>query len=433
MLLKLFYNCGLAGLTLIWLPKFLLGRITGKYKQTVERRLGLKIGSELNELRQAPKRVWIHSCSVGETKAAGAFAVELKKRYPSISIVVSTTTETGQAEALRQMPFADAHFLLPLDFSWVMRRLVRLLRPSLLILVESEFWLNLIREAKMAHASVVLINGKLSDRSAARFSKVPFFSSPLFSSFDYCCLQTTAYQQSFLAQGVASEKIKVTGNLKFDSVIHTLAPHEIARWQEDLGLQANDKLLVLASTHDQEEESLLNALLPLLESHPRLKLLVAPRHPPRFDDVAKLMQKYHLPFMRYTERANLNASQKSQSRLILIDTMGQLMNCFQLASLAIVAGSFIPGIGGHNLFEPASVGVPVIFGPYVDGQKAYADALVEANGGISLSSENVSSFVSRLLSNEEERVSMGRCALDVVNRSRGAVARTLTTLEKFLK
>lgn len=427
MLLKIFYNIAIGCLAIVWLPKFIIGRLSGKYKESLGERLGF--GLKRLALPAKDKRIWIHACSMGETKAAAALAGEIKKRYPSISIVVSSVTETGYAEARRAIPFADAHFFLPLDFSFTARRLLRLLQPSLFILVEAEFWRNLICEAKQYGAAVALVNGKMSERSFARFQRVPFFSRPLFGSFDCCCVQTPAFQQSFLALGVKPEKIWVTGNLKFDIAVRILGLEEITAWRNELGLRADDLIIVLASTHEREEELLLNALQPFLATCSRLKVLVVPRHPPRFDDVAKIIQRRGMPWLRYTERDK----KESDPRIILIDTMGQLMNCFQLASLAIVAGSFVPGIGGHNLFEPASVGVPVLFGPYVHGQQAYADALLEAKGGMSLTVEELPEAVMRLISNTEERHAMGLQALDVVSHSRGAVSRTVGALEKFLK
>lgn len=420
------YNLGVAGLALFWLPKFVLGRLSGKYKESISARLGF--GLKRLELPHH-KRVWIHACSMGETKAAAVLAAEIKKRYPSISIVISNTTETGHAEARRTIPFADAYFFLPLDFSFIAKRLMRYLRPSMFILTEAEFWWNMIREAKNSGAAVALVNGKMSERSFPRFQKVPFFSRPLFSSFDCCCVQTPAYQQAFLALGVPPAKMWVTGNLKFDFAAKILSQEEIITWRDQLGLSQDDLVIVLASTHEPEEEILLNALQPFLDTCSRLKVLVVPRHPTRFDDVAKLLQRRGMPWMRYTERSK----RENHPRLILIDAMGQLMSCFQLASLAIVAGSFIPGIGCHNLFEPASLGVPTLFGPYYDQQRAYADALIEAKGGLSLTYDELPETVMRLISNPDERHAMGIRALDVVSRSRGAVSRTACALENFLK
>lgn len=427
MSLKIFYNIGMTCLTLFWLPKFVLGRLSGKYKQSLGERLGF--GLKRLDLPANGKRVWIHACSVGETKAAAPFVAEIKKRYPDISIVVSSTTETGHAEARRAIPFADAYFYLPLDFSWIARRLMRYLRPTMFVLTEAEFWWNMIHEAKLAGAEVALVNGKMSERSLGRFLKAPFLSRPIFTSFDCCCVQTPSYQQAFLSLGVPQEKMWVTGNLKFDFAFKILSQEEITSWQAELGLHHDDLVIVLASTHEPEEEILLNALQPFLETCSRLKVLIVPRHPHRFDDVAKLIQRRGMPWMRYSERSK----KETTPRLILIDAMGQLMSCFQLASLAIVAGSFVPGIGGHNLFEPAGVGVPTLFGPYVDAQRAYADALIEAKGGLSLTPEELQEAVMRLISNPEERHAMGKRALEVVDRSRGAVSRTVGALENFLR
>ncbi len=422
-----FYDLGVVILAVLWLPKIIMGRLSGKYRQSLTQRLGLNL--KRLQLSRSERRVWIHAVSVGETKAAAALAAEFKRREPSLSIVISTTTETGQEEARRSIPYADAYFFLPLDFSFVMRRLLRILQPSQLLLVEGEFWWNLIYEAKRAGVQVSLVNGKISERSFALFRRFPFFSRSLFSSFDCCCLQTDTFEKFFLDLGVAHEKITITGNLKFDFQLRRMMPEELAFWRQELCLHSEDIVVVLASTHEKEEELLLEVLRPFLKSYSQLKVLVVPRHPSRFDDVAKVLQRRGIEWLRYSEREK----KKSDARLILIDTMGELMSCFQLASLAIVAGSFVPGIGGHNLFEPASVGLPVIFGPYVDQQRAYADALLAAKGGVSVPVEQLHAVLSKLLACSVERHAMGKRALEVVQEARGAVSRTVDALGDISK
>jgi 3-deoxy-D-manno-octulosonic-acid transferase len=431
MILNFLYNSAIFCLALFWLPKFLIGRFSGKYRESLGQKLGFGLKNILSSTKPDDLRIWIHSCSMGETKAAGALVAELKKRHPSLSVVVSTITETGHAEAKRVMPFADAFFFLPLDFSWVMRRLVRLVNPSLVILVEAEFWKNFLQETYRFGAPIVLVNGKLSERSHKRFKKLPIFSHPLFKLFTLYCVQTLIYQKRFLDLHVLPQKILVTGNLKTDSVIRTLGSEELESWRKELAIAPNDFVIILASTHEQEEELLLTALQPILKNYTHTKILIAPRHPPRFDKVAELMLKQGLPFYRYSQRVD-GKLPMDNPRLILIDTMGQLMSCFQFAAVAIVAGSFIPGIGGHNLFEPASVGVPVLFGKYVFDQQAFADALIEENAGICLSLEELPQTIKRLITDEQERVSLGLRGQQVVNRSRGAVARTADALEKFI-
>ncbi len=416
-MLKFFYNLAILLFGLAYLPKLL----RGKYKDSFRQKLGLDLPS-LDPLKEG-KIVWLHAVSMGETKAAAALAAELHKRHPQLRIVVSNTTETGHAEAKRLIPDAEAYFFLPIDFSFLMRRLFKCLKPAVLILVESEFWYNLLFEAKRSGCKVALVNGKLSERSAKRFSKLSWFSRRLFAHFDLLCLQTSDYKKTFQSLGIDPTKLFVTGNLKFDMKPSAITRAEKEHWQQELGINKEDFVVVLGSTHEGEEKVLLSAIKPLFSMIPSLKVLIVPRHPDRFGRVAEILSELHISFKRFSSHSQEGA------KVVLIDTMGKLMSCFQIAQIGIVAGSFIEGIGGHNLFEPASCGVPVLFGPYVDAQRTYADALIEASAGVSLDTSEVPNKILELYENNELREKIGVNALDLFHYSTGAAKKTLDVLE----
>ena len=224
---------------------------------------------------------------MGETRAAASLYQALRKAYPETPFVVSTTTETGQAEAKRSLPNADAYFYLPLDITWIVAKLVRRLQPAVLILVEGDIWPNLLNAAKKQGVKLFLVNGKISEKSTKRFGYFPAFTKNLFSLFDILCVQTKVYKERFVQIGAPAEKIFVTGNLKYDAKFPelTYGPRRVeARAQ----IQPQDRVITIGSTHDPEEDQLPRALADI----PNLKILLVPRHPERFEALAK---RYLLP------------------------------------------------------------------------------------------------------------------------------------------
>ncbi|MBS0621192.1 MAG: 3-deoxy-D-manno-octulosonic acid transferase, partial [Verrucomicrobia bacterium] len=278
---SLLYNCALV---LFALPKLLFQ--WSKYKERIRARLGF----DLPTFERGKEVIWIHSVSVGETRAAVPLFEKLRQEHPNATLLISTTTETGLAEAKRAMPSATTHFLLPLDLSFLMRRAIRHIQPSLLLLVESDFWYHLISLAKEAGAKVVLVNGKISERSTMRFQKFPLFARKIFTPIDHLCLQSSLYETRFLQIGIPKEKITITGNLKLD--------HPTAKIPPSLEIPTEDPILTIGSTHSPEEEYILDALESVWKEFPRLKVLLVPRHPERFGAVANLLEAKKIPYSR---------------------------------------------------------------------------------------------------------------------------------------
>lgn len=314
---------------------------------------------------------------------------QIRQQLPQAAILLSTTTETGQEEAKRSMPDADAHFFLPLDFSWVIRRLFCKIQPTTLILSESDFWYHLLQEAKKRKTQVFLVNGKLSERSSRRFKQFPFFTKRLFAPFTALYLQSERYKERFLSLGIPEEKLHTTGNLKLDIPLKKMSAIEEDLFRKTLHIQPTDPLLVIGSTHAPEETLFLSLLQKLWKEIPSLKVLLVPRHPERFDSVASLLEERGVNFSRF--------SNPQPSRLILIDQMGLLNSCYQIATLALVGGSYTPHIGGHNIFEPLFHGVPVLFGPYMHNQTDLTDLILSAQAGQQIPLETLFSTIHTLL------------------------------------
>ena len=368
------YNFILLLLAIASLPKLLWQRWTrGKYRGSLKARLGLSLPDFTPKKDQ--EVIWIHTVSMGETRAVIPLFRQIKQNHPHAAVVISTTTQTGHEEAKCSMAEADAHFFLPLDFSWVVRRLVERIRPAKFILCESDFWYHLLKTTKEHGAKVALINGKVSERSCRRFRAFGFFTKKLFANFDLLCLQSERYRARFLSMGIDPSKIFVTGNLKLDSSMKKMPEGEREAFKHSLQLSATDRVLVVGSTHAPEEEQVLSVLQDVWKRIPNLKVLLVPRHPERFNEVAHLIQEKGVNFSRVSEMRNKDA------RLILVDAMGKLNQCYQLAEIAIVAGSYTPKVGGHNIFEPIVFGVPVIFGPHMHSQPDLKEIVLDAKAG----------------------------------------------------
>lgn len=363
-MLKKFYDFALLVLAFFSLPKLLWK----KYRRSLKERLGW----ELPDFSLPPegKRIWIHAVSVGETKAVIPLVNMIQKESPQAVIFFSTSTETGQSEAKRSLPHLAGYFLLPFDFSWTMEALTKKLKPDILILVEGDFWYNLVSRVD----KVVLVNGKISEKSTKRFRLVPFFTRRLFSYFKVLCVQSQRYAHRFEDLDIPPEKIFVTGNLKFDVPF----PHiDKEKWKTDLGISPRDQVITIGSTHEGEEKEILLALEPLWDEFHNLKVILVPRHPDRFERVAKLLQDMGLRFCRFSHLSHRTGNEK----VILIDAMGILNPCYRLSDIAIVAGSFIPHVGGHNIFEPVSLSVPTLFGPHMESQRDLVNIVLQAGAG----------------------------------------------------
>lgn len=374
----IFYDFILLLLALCALPKWLIQRIfTGKYRGTFTQRLKARFPAP------DPKRpvIWLHMVSVGEVRAALPLYNQLKESYPRAQIYLSTITATGLEEARRSFQNPTALFLLPFDFSFIMRNLLKRLSPKVLILSEGDFWYNQLKYAKQNQAQIMLVSGKISERSTKRLSYIPFFAKALLNKLDLLCVQNADMARRFESLGVNPSSIHITGNLKNEGSLPLLTPERRQELKNHLGLTESDKVVVIGSTHPGEEELILSQL-----DLSKIKVLLAARHPERFETLARSLDR---PFGRYSRREHSN--------LILIDAMGLLTSLYQLADLAIVGGSFVPGIGGHNILEPIKAHIPVLFGPYMANQTDLVAQVLNAGAGLQLEPTDLGPTVHFLL------------------------------------
>jgi len=359
------YDLFIALFALISLPRILWQRARGKKRFcTLAERFGVTPPVGPSNRR----RIWLHAVSLGEVKSTQPLFRRLLEWDSEAFFLITVATMTGFEEARRLFPEAKVRFL-PLDFSFLMRRWLRCYRPHLLLFIEGDIWPNLIRQAQCSGVKTALVSGKISERSTRRLKWASFLACRLFGSLDALCVQNEEYRQRFAS--LVERPIVVTGNLKLD--VRT-EPFNESLAREVLALAPGQVALTLSCTHAPEEKELLEKLLPLWQQLPNLVLLLAPRHPERFDEVAEILEKCPLSFCRLSQR-------RKDESIVLIDAMGQLPLCYAASALAIVAGSFSSHVGGHNVLEPLLQGCPVLFGPHMHQQQEFCRLAIASQAG----------------------------------------------------
>lgn len=370
--------------------------------------------------------VWFHAVSVGETKAIASLVKKFREKLPDALLIISNITETGHKEAENTIKEADYHIYLPFDFIRIIRPLLKKAQPNIVIISETDFWYNFLNEAKKLGAQNILVNGKLSQKSAKRLRFFKTFARHLFSLFDLLCIQNIVYEHRFHNLGISLPKLLVTGNLKFDAFNSHSSEEEIENRKRELKISQDNFLVTIGSTHSPEESEILEKLRGSLEEYPFLKILLVPRHPERFNKVDEMLKDSGIPYSRYSTGVQEN------SRVILMDAMGILNKCYEISDIAIVAGSFTEKVGGHNIIEPCNYGVPVLFGPHMFSQPELVKLIKEYNAGMEVTLDSLSNNIRKLLSDSKEIEKIGHKGLLLVQDMRGSTGRTFQEIEQLL-
>lgn len=362
--------------------------------------------------------IWIHGSSVGEARIAGGLAAAIRERSPATPVVVSAFTPTGRA-ALPTPPAVDGAFFAPLDFRAFVDRTFERLRPERLVLIETELWPLLLDGARRRQLPAIIVNGRLSAHRMRRYRHLRPIFGPLLASLTAVGAQSQADAERFVDLGVPRSRVSCTGNVKYD-----LAPPpvDVAELRRELGLDAQRPVFVAGSTRRDEEEPVVRAYLVARTAHDRLLLILAPRHPDRADEVERLCREADLAVVRYSRAA---AGAAGHGDVLLVDTLGELGRLWALATLAFVGGSLVP-FGGHNLLEPAVLGVPVLFGPHTQLVAEAAATLIEAGAARRVAdADDLARALTDLLSDGAQRQNMAESARAVIEGSRGALARSV--------
>jgi 3-deoxy-D-manno-octulosonic-acid transferase len=416
------------------LPRFAIDAMrSGKYVTGLRQRLG-----KLPAINRSGKQViWLHCVSVGETQAAQSLVRALRTEFPNHCLVVSTTTVTGQQVA-RKIFAGDAAlvFYFPIDLAWVVRRVLRILQPSAVLIMETELWPRLLRECRARKIPVALLNGRISETSFRRYQMVRPFMRRMLNDLTIALMQSEKDAARIRELGLPGERIALPGNLKFDSAGAAIDDRVTAEIRGRFGFDGTRPLIVAASTHAPEERITIESLKQMnSDQRIRARFLIAPRHPERFGEVASLLEDSGLTW----SRRSFEPSEHDKScAVILLDTVGELRAVYPLAQIVFVGGS-IGAHGGHNMLEPAATGACVITGPHTENFAAITKALLDEGALIQLpeasaadAPRQLASVFNELISDEARRREMGGRAREVCRQNAGATQRTMQMLSPIL-
>lgn len=361
--------------------------------------------------------LWIHAASLGEVNAIAPAVQILLERLTGIPVIFSCTTMAGVEQARRLFPEANAHVLMPIDLPVFLNPLLRRYKPRFAILAETELWPNFIHALKQRRSQILLLNGRMTERSLKRYLRFKALFAPALLSFDSMAIQSDEDAQRFIELGAKPSRVVVTGNTKFDlDGAAKLARKKGEKLREELGLKAGQALIVAGSTRPGEEELLLKAFKALKNRHKELKLLLAPRHLERLAEVENLIKDSGLEYTRRSRGGE-------PGEIILLDSLGELSAAYSFATLAWIGGSWQP-FGGQNPLEASAQGVPVVFGPDMKHFKEPARILLEAGAAFQVPMEELAKASAALLQDAAKRQAMGEAGKAALKRSAGASQRS---------
>ncbi|RJQ14138.1 MAG: 3-deoxy-D-manno-octulosonic acid transferase [Nitrospiraceae bacterium] len=412
----LLYNLLSAIGVVFYLPKLIFKKGPENRRSFISERLGMS--------SYARTDIWVHAVSVGEVIACVPFLKMLKKEFPGERILLSTTTYTGQKVAREKFPEADRTMYSPLDTAFCVRRAVNSLKPKIFITIETELWPALFHRLKRSGSSVIVLNGRISDKSFKGYRRLGFLMKRVLSHIDFFYMQTGADAERIMTIGAPGHKVGVMGNFKFDITFDTSKHLD---WLDEV----KGRTLLAASTHKGEEEIIIDAYASVKRDHPDLKLIIAPRHPERFDEVGEIISRRNLKFIRRTEMNEGQGARDKEQDIILLDTIGELPRVFSGVAMAFIGGSLVPK-GGHNILEPAYWSRPVIFGPHMNNFP-FAKEFIDRGAALQVNNaDDVAKTVQYLLDNEAKAVNMGQNAKKILDNNIGAVNRAIELVRGYL-
>jgi len=391
-------------------------------------RFGFLSGEVAEKIAGRPV-IWLHAVSVGESIAARPLLKALRQRYPGHAILVSNTTETGRGVA-SGFPEIDVCIYFTFDFLPAVRRTLDRIRPSLVVIMETEIWPNFTREARRREIPLILANGRISDRSFRGYLRFSWFFRNALELFSRLCMQTGVDGERITAIGAPAGQVVITGNLKYDIPFREVAADEKSILRKRYAIADDATVITAASTHAGEEQHLISAYRELLRNHADLFLVLVPRHPERSGEVAVLLERGGIPFRRKTALDGAGTLPKGGA--LLVDTVGEMMSLYALADIAFVGGSLVP-TGGHNLLEPASLGIPCLFGPHMDNFREIAALVLRYDAGIQV--ETAPELVERcreLIMNGDRRRRLGQNGLRMMAENGGATRKHMEIISAYL-
>lgn len=393
----------------------------GKPRRGIGQRFGFYPSHLLQKI--GDKRViWIHAVSVGETRTVIPLIRSMRKAHPDDFLLLSNVTETGHATA-GEISELDGCIFFPFDISWVVKRALRQVRPSCVIIVETEIWPNFVRLSHLMGTPVFLVNGRISDRSYPRYLKLRFLLRPLLKCFAGFCMQSPEDAERIVQLGAPRSRIEVTRSLKFDVRSGVREAPAVRKLRRSLKLREDALVWVAGSTHAGEEEALAGVYGELRRKYPHLFLLLVPRHPERCEGVAEALHQQGFSVVMRSRIGTLGR-ELEPGEILVGDTLGEMLDFYACSELAFVGGSLV-NIGGHNLLEPVSMKKPVLFGPHVQNFKEISRLLVDCGGGVKVKDrDDLLSSADRLLGDADLRRRTGEAGHLLLERHAGATAHT---------
>jgi 3-deoxy-D-manno-octulosonic-acid transferase len=401
-----------------------------KYIGSLRQRMGyLPVSFNLD----GEESIWIHAVSVGETLTVRALVSDLKRRYPNLRIFLSTTTMTGQQVGRRNVADVDGVFYFPFDLTFVVRRTLRLVKPRLFIMMETEIWPNLLRQCKRTGVATMMVNGRLSSRSYPRYKMVKPFFRKVLADVDRFCMQNEESARRLIDIGAEPSRVVVTGSLKFDSIEKPVAAAFEGRGQNRVlryfRMSPARAVVVAGSTMRDEEQFVLQAFRRIKGTLANPLLIIAPRHPERFGEVAQLTRDQAFVTAR---RSDLPIDAEPRADVVILDTIGELAQVYQIATAVFVGGSLVDA-GGHNILEPAVFGKPILFGPHMQNFKEIADAFIAHDAAIQVAhARALEEALIGLLTDPVRRARLGAAARALVESNRGAKDKTLAAIAQLM-
>lgn len=375
--------------------------------------------------------IWVHAASVGEVVAASPIVRELKHQYPEEMVVVSVVTATGHKMAQRIIPEADGHIFFPFDLPVITERIVEIVNPKAIILIETELWPNFLRLAWQKKIPVMMMNGRISDRSMRRYSLIRRYTGKMLKQIRCFCMQSAFDAKHIIAMGADPDRVMITGNTKYDQTYATVSEEEREALQKEFRFDGTGPVIVAGSTHSGEEEILMRTFKKLLATYPDARILLAVREITRAASVKAHILAHGFSVIRRSEMGTSSDNGKSH-QVVILDTIGELGRLYSLADVVFVGGSFVK-VGGHNILEPAAHGKPVLVGPYMFNFKEIFELL--SKRGVCIMAKNEEDFqnqLSTLLADPQRMKEMGKQALAVVRENQGATRRNIECFEKLI-
>ena len=374
--------------------------------------------------------IWVHSVSMGETIASGPLVKQLQNNYPAHRVLITTMTPTGSAQVGKIHGDSVDHVYASYDLPGAVRRFLNKVKPVMAIVIDTELWPNTIAACYERSIPVLVTNARLSERSARGYGHFSFLTRPMLKEISMVAAQNHETGRRFLKLGLPEQQLSVTGSIKFDLDVSskTISAGQALRQQWQQGMDSDIRILVAASTHEGEDQQVLDAFKTILTESPEVRLLLVPRHPERFDSVHQLILDNQLSVVRHSE----GTRPSDETRVILGDTMGEMMKLFAASDIAFVGGSLVP-TGGHNMLEPAALNLPVLSGPHVFNFEEISESLIQA-GGMKLvnDSEALARSTIQLVQDQDEYESMSLRAGEFVRENRGALQKTLLLVDDLM-